>query len=198
MADNPNGSFPAPGPSAWFAILAGMIVALAAHIMLTLLGAGFGAMTFTSRAAPGVLNWGAFFWWAMAGVVAAFAGGYTAGGFAAGRNVRQAQMLALLAWALTLIFVSAMVAFAAANAPSVFRHVAGPAAALFAQIDAGNVNPRMAESVRQSASVAALASFVALTVGLLASLLGGRLAASGGIPFQLPRFTITRNNNLNR
>lgn len=198
MADNFNQGLPAPGPSAWFAILAGVIVALAVQILLTLLGIGFGSMAFTSRAAPGVLNWGAFFWWALAGIVAAFAGGYTAGGFAGSRNVRQAQMLSLLSWALALIAISAMVAFTAANSPSVFRHVAGPAAALFAQLDLGNVNPRVAESVRQSISIAALASFVALLAGAGAAMLGGRIAVNGGIPFQLPRFTIQRGNNLNR
>lgn len=198
MADNLSPGFPAPGPSAWFAIVAGVIVALAVHILLTLLGIGFGAMAFTSRAAPGVLNWGAFFWWALAGVVAAFAGGYIAAGFAGLRNARQAQMLAFLSWALALVVVSALVAFTTINTPSVFRHVAGPAAALFAQFDLGGVNPRVVESVRQSVSIAALASFVALLVGAFAAMLGGRMAASGGIPFQLPRFTITRVNNLNR
>ncbi len=198
MADNLSPGFPAPGPSAWFAILAGVIVALAVQIMLTLLGIGFGSMAFTSRAAPGVMNWGAFFWWALAGIVAAFAGGYVAGGFAGVRNARQAQMLAFLSWALALIAISAMVAFTAVNSPSVFRHVAGPAAALFGQLDLGNVNPRVAESVRQSVSIAALASFVALLVGALAALLGGRIAVNGGIPFRLPSFTISRNNNLNR
>lgn len=200
MADNLSPGFPALGPSAWFAILTGVIVALAVQIMLTLLGIGFGSMAFTSRAAPGVLNWGAYFWWVLAGVIAAFAGGYTAGGFAGARNVRQAQMLAFLSWSLALIAVSAMVAFTAANSPSVFRHVAGPAAALFAQLDLGNVNPRVAEGVRQSVSVAALASFVALLVGAFAAVLGGRIAVNGGIPFQLPRFTIQRSNtnNLNR
>jgi hypothetical protein len=198
MADNLSPGFPSPGPVAWFAILAGVIVALAVHILLTLLGIGFGAMAFTSRAAPGVLNWGAYFWWSMAGVVAAFAGGYMAGGFAGARNTRQAQMLAFLSWALALVIVSALVAFTAANTPSVFRQVAGPAAALFAQLDLGNVNPRVAESVRQSVSIAALAAFAALLLGAFAAILGGRLAVSGGIPFQLPRFTITRTNNISR
>jgi hypothetical protein len=198
MADNLSPGFPAPGPSAWFAVVAGVIVALAVHILLTLLGIGFGAMAFTSRAAPGVLNWGAFFWWALAGMVAAFAGGYIAAGFAGLRNARQAQMLAFLSWALALVVVSALVAFTAINTPSVFRHVAGPAAALFAQLDLGGVNPRAAESLRQSVSIAALASFVALLVGAFAAMLGGRMAAGGGIAFQMPRFTITRVNNLNR
>lgn len=198
MADNMSQGFPAPGPTAWFAIVAGVIVALAVHILLTLLGIGFGAMAFTSRAVPGVLNWGAFFWWALAGVVAAFAGGYVAGSFGGVRNARQAQMLAFLSWALALVVISALVAFTALNTPSVFRHVAGPAAALFAQLDLGNVNPRVAEGVRQSVSIAALASFVALIAGALAAMLGGRIAVSGGIPFQMPRFTIQRVNNLNR
>ena len=71
------------GPVYWSAVIGGIFVALVVHILLNMLGAGIGAASLDIRAptqgeVQGI-GWGAFAWWSVAGIVAAFAGGWAAG-----------------------------------------------------------------------------------------------------------------------
>src|SRR5687768_9809369 len=67
----------------WGAVLAGVMVALVTQLILNLIGIGIGAASFdpTSNANPSgtTFSIAAGIWWALSGIVAALAGGYTAG-----------------------------------------------------------------------------------------------------------------------
>ena len=67
----------------WGAVLAGVMVALVTQLILNLIGIGIGAASFdpTSNANPSgsTFSIAAGIWWALSGILAALAGGYTAG-----------------------------------------------------------------------------------------------------------------------
>jgi len=67
----------------WAAVLAGVVVALVVQLLLNMLGIGLGAATLDPAAgnspAASSLSMGAAIWFAVAGILAALAGGYTAG-----------------------------------------------------------------------------------------------------------------------
>jgi hypothetical protein len=66
----------------WGAVLAGVMVALVTQLILNLIGIGRGAASFdpTSNANPSgsTFSVAAGIWWALSGILAALAGGYTA------------------------------------------------------------------------------------------------------------------------
>src|SRR5688572_9946009 len=67
----------------WGAVLAGVMVALVTQLILNLVGIGIGAASFdpNSNANPSgsTFSIAAGIWWALSGILAALAGGYTAG-----------------------------------------------------------------------------------------------------------------------
>lgn len=67
----------------WNAVVAGTVIALATQILLTLLGIAVGAASFdvspTDASDAATVGWVAYIWWTIAGIAAAFAGGWTAG-----------------------------------------------------------------------------------------------------------------------
>lgn len=90
----------------WRSVAAGSVVALAALIVLSLIGLGFGlgavdvvegdevAATITGAVAV---------WWCVSAVVALFLGGWTAGRDGGGPFVPRAVLLATLVWAVTVL-----------------------------------------------------------------------------------------------
>jgi hypothetical protein len=94
----------------WGAILAGVVVALVTQLILNLLGIGIGAAILDPSAgaadnpsATG-LSIGAGIWWTVSGILAALAGGYTAGRLA-GKKESTAGWHGLTTWALTTLVV---------------------------------------------------------------------------------------------
>jgi hypothetical protein len=69
----------------WSAVLAGVVVALVAQLILNMLGIGIGASTLNPGAgaennpSASGLSIGAALWWTISGILAALAGGFTAG-----------------------------------------------------------------------------------------------------------------------
>jgi hypothetical protein len=65
------------GPVAWSAVVGGVFVALVVHI-LHMLGADIGANSLEVRTPTQgeaqAIGWGAFAWWSISGIIAAFAG----------------------------------------------------------------------------------------------------------------------------
>lgn len=95
----------------WSAVLAGVVVALVTQLILNLLGIGIGASTLDPAAGaaenPSVSSFsiGAGLWWAISGVIAAAAGGYTAGRLAGRPKESTAGWHGLTSWAFTTLIV---------------------------------------------------------------------------------------------
>jgi hypothetical protein len=70
-------------PVVWGAVVGGVFLTLVVHILLNLLGAGIGAVSMDVRTPTEgeaqAVGWGAFAWWSISGIIAAFAGGWAAG-----------------------------------------------------------------------------------------------------------------------
>lgn len=93
----------------WGAVLAGVVVALVTQLILNLIGIGFGAASFdaTSNANPSgsTFSIAAGLWWALSGILAALAGGYTAGRLSGNPTETSGSWHGLTAWAVTTLLV---------------------------------------------------------------------------------------------
>jgi hypothetical protein len=95
----------------WGAVLAGVVVSLVTQLILNLLGVGLGAATLDPAAGaagnPSATGFsiGAGIWWAVSGLIAAAAGGYTAGRLAGRPKESTAGWHGLTAWAFTTLVV---------------------------------------------------------------------------------------------
>jgi hypothetical protein len=94
----------------WGAILAGVVVALALHVLLSLLGTGIGFATL-QPAEPGQtpsaasIGMGAAAWWAISGIVTAFIGGWVAARLAGIPSRGAGTLHGLASWAATILVV---------------------------------------------------------------------------------------------
>jgi hypothetical protein len=93
----------------WGAVLAGVVVALVTQILLNLLGIGIGAATLDLAVGdnPSATSFsiGAGIWFALSTILAALAGGYTAGRLAGIPRESTAAWHGLTAWALTTLVI---------------------------------------------------------------------------------------------
>src|SRR5438067_1074080 len=174
------------------AIVIGVFIALVVQILLALLGAGIGFSAFRVPATSGeafAVSWGAFIWWALSGILAAFAGGFAAYLWAPTNDMRSARVHGFLTWCVTTVIVMAFVALAASSSATLMSNLGGPAAAVAGQLEigqrglAGEPPPRMTpeirarmDSMRRALGALSLASFFALLLGGAAGVLGGNAA----------------------
>jgi hypothetical protein len=189
------------------AIVIGVFIALVVQIMLALLGAGIGFSAFRVPATAGeafTVSWGAFIWWALSGIVAAFAGGFAAFVWAPSLDKRSAWVHGFLTWCVTTVIVMAFVALAAGSSATLMSNLGGPAAAVAAQVEiaqrglAGEPPPRMTpearariDSARRALGHLSLASFFALLLGGVAGVLGGNSAYETFRPDRPPPRPVT-------
>ncbi|MGE0717115.1 MAG: PhnA-like protein [Alphaproteobacteria bacterium] len=100
----------------WGAVAAGVAVALVTQALLNILGVGIGAATIDPASgdspSAGSLAMGSAIWWALAGIVAAFAGGAVAGRLSGRPKRATAGWHGLISWAATTLIVFWMVASA--------------------------------------------------------------------------------------
>jgi hypothetical protein len=93
----------------WGAVLAGVAVALAIQLILNLLGIGVGAASFDPAANDNIsastYSIGAGIWWSVSGILAALAGGYTAGRLAGQPKESSGAWHGFTTWALTTLLV---------------------------------------------------------------------------------------------
>ena len=95
----------------WGAVLAGVVVALVAQLILNMIGIGIGASTLEPGAGadqnPSArgFSMGAAAWWAVSGILAALAGGFTAGRLSGEPKESTAAWHGLTCWALTTLVV---------------------------------------------------------------------------------------------
>jgi hypothetical protein len=93
----------------WGAVFAGVVVALVTQLILNMIGIGIGAATLDpgtgDSPSASSLSIGAGIWWALAGILAALAGGYVAGRLAGKPKESTAGWHGLTTWALTTLLI---------------------------------------------------------------------------------------------
>lgn len=164
------------GPVSWSGVIGGVVVALVVHILLNLLGAGIGAASVEIRAptegeAQGI-GWGAFGWWSISGIIAAFIGGWAAGVLASAIGSRDGSLHGFLSWAVTTVLVIAGAALAASTAAATIGALFTPLSTSIARLQA------IPEVAQTTITAFSLASVVALVIGAVAATWGGRLGAT--------------------
>lgn len=177
----------------WTAVLAGVTAALVLQVLLTMLGLGIGLISVdTSTVADTLMgvSWAAFLYWAIAGIISAFVGGWVAGAVTAPAT---GAAHGLAAWAVATLIVVGAATLAAGSSASIASNLFGPTTTTIARLDelrreGGGEPPRTigqragadsAEMDRARRQVAAgmLASFIALLIGAAAALLGGSIGS---------------------
>jgi hypothetical protein len=148
----------------WGAVLAGVMVALVTQLILNLIGIGLGAASFdpTSNANPSgsTFSVAAGIWWALSGILAALAGGYTAARLSGQPTETSGPWHGLTVWAVTTLLVfyllSTSVGAIVGGAFRTLGTVAGGAAQTLgstAQTAAQAVAPTLARSSDPFASI---------------------------------------------
>jgi hypothetical protein len=152
--------------TARFAILAGVIVALISQIVLTLLFTGIAGLALPpATAAPNTFNWSVFMLWALAGIIAAGFGGYATGWVLGRASDWDAGILAFIGWAVAILLVTFFGAIAANSGSNLLRAFVSPA---YGYLSADTATA----AARRAASIASLASVIALVLGAAASIAG--------------------------
>ncbi|TCN34048.1 PhnA-like protein [Sinorhizobium americanum] len=99
----------APRKLDWAAIFAGVVLALAAQFLLNLLGVGLGAAAFDpgsgDNPGPGTFSIASAIWFALSGIVSAFAGGYAASRLSGRSGTTTGAYHGLTSWAVTTLIV---------------------------------------------------------------------------------------------
>src|SRR6478735_1193845 len=148
----------------WGAVLAGVMVSLVMQLILNLIGIGLGAASFypTSNANPSgsTFSVAAGIWWALSGILAALAGGYTAARLSGQPTATSGPWHGLTVWAVTTLLVfyllSTSVGAIVGGAFRTLGTVAGGAAQTLgstAQTAAQAVAPTLAQSSDPLASI---------------------------------------------
>ena len=113
----------------WSAVLAGVFTSLVVQILLVMLGFGIGLLAVevpTADAASATSGHLAFVWWAVSGIIAAFAGGAVAAANAPDQSDPGRVGHALAAWAVATVVVVGASALTAGSVANVASNLAGP------------------------------------------------------------------------
>ena len=98
-----------PSKLDWAAIFAGVVLALAVQFLLNLLGVGLGAAAFDpgsgDNPGPGTFSIASGIWFALSGIVSAFAGGYVASRLSGRSGTTTGAYHGLTCWAVTTLIV---------------------------------------------------------------------------------------------
>jgi hypothetical protein len=143
-------------PVSWRAVLAGVVVALVVQVLLSVLGGAIGLAfvdpTRGDNPDAGVITVIAIIWWTLSGIIAAWAGGVTAGRLSGMPATSTAAWHGLIAWATTTLIIFYLLTTAVGalvgGAFSALGTVAGSAAGA-----ATTVAPAVAEAVDPFAAV---------------------------------------------
>jgi hypothetical protein len=160
-------------PVVWGAVVGGVFVALVVHILLNMVGAGIGAVSMDAptEGEAQAIGWGAFAWWSVSGIIAAFVGGWAAGVLAGASGSSNGGLHGFLSWAVTTVLVVAGAAVATGTAAAVMG-------TMFAPLPTVTERPQEASEAAQAAvAVLSLASVVALLIGAIAATWAGRLGS---------------------
>jgi len=181
----------------WTSVLAGVVAALIVHVLLVMLGLGIGLLsvdTSTVTTSPVGVSWGAFLYWAISGIIAAFVGGWVAGAVSPAVT---GGAHGLAAWAVATLIVIGASTLGVGSTASIANNLVGPIASVARLSDLtretstpGTVGQRQTtnqqeiEAARRAVAGGMLGSFIALLIGAAAAFLGGIVgnqAATGDI-----------------
>lgn len=185
---------PAGWRLSWGAVLAGIIVALAAHIVLNLFGLGVGIAGAPIGTSVEWFGAGFATWWAIAGIIAAGIGGWVAGRTLGSGDRNDGMIHGLLSWAGTTLVIAFLLASALGGAIGMQdkeqlqamygQHVApqtgaggGPAPS-GASSTAPSTQGSPLQRAQSAISGGAIASFIALLLGAWAAAAAGRAGVS--------------------
>jgi MFS family permease len=176
----------------WTAVVTGALVAVVSQFLLALLGAGVGATT-TPAMDEGETAGMGLIWWIGSGLVSATLGGLAAGALSSQAGRSHAMCHGLLAWMIsTLLVIAAMagafgggIAASGAGGPmgayasEAARNVGDPARASQPAARAGTTSTGAGAGaeLREDMAITALASFVALLVGMILSVAASSFAS---------------------
>jgi hypothetical protein len=103
----------------WGAVFAGVVLMLAMHVVLNMIGAGIGAATIDPRSgdnpSASAFTIGAAVWWTLSGIVATFVGAMVAGRLSGSPRSSTGALHGVTAWALTLLVLIYLVSSAAST-----------------------------------------------------------------------------------
>ncbi|HVJ80018.1 MAG TPA: hypothetical protein VNC50_03015 [Planctomycetia bacterium] len=190
----------------WAAIMAGSVVAIAVHVILSLLGAAIG-LTASDSSSAEALGTGAAIWGVITTLVAMFIGGWVAMQMVVGESKGEALVHSIIMWGGVMSITLGMVAlgartgsmamlgytqFAETNgrigAVENVRQRANEAAA---QVDRAAQDPAARQEALNRAKAAAWWAFVGVLASLGAAIAGG-ISGAGGTHRLMVRDT-TRN-----
>ena len=171
----------------WTAVLAGVFTSLVVQILLTMLGFGVGLLSVeipTVSEAPRATGHLAFAWWAISGIIAAFAGGAVAAANSPDQTDAGRVGHAMGAWAVAIVIVVGASGITAGTAANVVGNLTGPSGSAFARLDSLRAPPRettgqarpspaQVEEARKHFAYVMLASFAALLCGGFAAYAAG-------------------------
>jgi hypothetical protein len=93
----------------WAAVLAGVVVSLVTQLLLNMVGIGIGLSTLDpgsgDNPAASTFSIGAAIWWTIAGIIAAFIGGYVAGRLSGRPKESTTGWHGITAWAVTTLLI---------------------------------------------------------------------------------------------
>src|SRR5437764_1970106 len=136
----------------WSAVVAGVVTSLIFQVLLVMIGFGLGLLSIdvpTTDSGIKAVSWAVFCWWAVSGVISAFAGGWVAAQFSPSFTTEARATHGLMTWALATLIVVGATGFAASN--SVAANLGGPTATVMAQYRtlteprAGQARPNQAQ-----------------------------------------------------
>jgi hypothetical protein len=157
-------------PVQWSAIVGGVFVALIVHILLNMIGAGIGAVSMDAPAEgeAQAIGWGAFAWWSISGIIAAFVGGWSAGALSGASSSTNGALHGFLSWTVTTVLVVIGAAIATGTAAAVIGAMVAPTAVT-------EQAQETTEAARTAVAAFSLASVIALLIGAVAATWAGRL-----------------------
>ncbi len=158
----------------WGPIWAGLLVALAGFLLLSVLALAIGAQTVEVIGAAGtvatITGWAT----AIIGFIAFFVGGYVAGATSAVRGTIAGLLNGLLVWALGTVLI---LVFSALGVGQLF----GALGSLFSQFRAliviPETSPQLVRQVADAIANGAFAAFLSMLLPAIAAALGGWLGA---------------------
>jgi hypothetical protein len=154
--------------------------------LLVMLGLGIGLLsvdTSTVTTSPVGVSWGAFLYWAISGIIAAFVGGWVAGAVSPAVT---GGAHGLAAWAVATLIVIGTATLGVGSTASIANNLVGPIASVARLNDLtreastpGTVGQRQTtnqqeiEAARRAVAGGMLGSFIALLIGAAAAFFGG-------------------------
>ena len=184
---------PAGWRLSWGAVFAGVIVALAAHLVLNLLGIGIGLAGATGAAGMEWLGTGFGLWWVIAGIIAAAIGGWIAGRTLGSADRSDGMIHGLLSWAGATLVIAFLLTTAAGGmlGAGMQQQAMGPLGDITGQAGGAPVDQQqrqvapgqqqqqpmqqvIPERAAGAISGAAIISFIGLLLGAAAAALAGR------------------------